>query len=146
MPFTPTLFLLSVCRSADRFRRIVLLLVLAALLPVARAAASAKRSYQLAAGDATQTLRQFAEQSGEQVVYLVTKVRGVTTNPVRGEFTAREVLERMLANTTLSIVQDPKTGALLVQRTDNGTRPPPARPETPPKEPSKPVPSQPMQT
>lgn len=146
MPFTSTSYLLSVCRSVDRFRRLVILLTLAALLPAGRAAAPAgKRSYQLAGGDAATTLRQFVEQSGEQIVYLVPRVRGVTTNPVTGEFTAREVLERMLANTALVIVQDEKTGALLVQRAPNGTRPPSAPPGAPPKSPPKPTSASPMQ-
>jgi iron complex outermembrane receptor protein len=115
-PFTVPL-LLRVCRSCDVLRRLVVLLVVAALVPAARpAAAAAKRTFALSAGDAAVTLRQFAEQSGEQVIYVVPKVRGVKTNPVHGEFTAREVLERMLANTELVIVQDRKTGAWLVQR------------------------------
>jgi outer membrane receptor for ferric coprogen and ferric-rhodotorulic acid len=126
---TVTPFILRVCRSADRLRRFILLLVLAALLPAARAAeAAAKRHYDLAAGDAATTLRQFVEQSGEQVIYLVTKVRGVKTNPVKGEFTAREVLDRMVSNTGLVVVRDEKTGALLVNRAATAEQPasPPA--------------------
>ncbi|HUR59917.1 MAG TPA: TonB-dependent receptor plug domain-containing protein [Opitutaceae bacterium] len=147
MLFTSASHLLNVCRSVDRFRRLVILLVLAALVPVARAATPAgRRSYQLAGGDAATTLRQFVEQSGEQVVYLVPKVRGVTTNPVTGEFTAREVLERMLAHTALIIVEDQKTGALLVQRATNGTRPPAVPPAAPPKTAAKPSSTSTMQT
>src|SRR5688572_3217188 len=102
---TSTSFLFRMCRSVDAVRRVVILLVLAAVLPTTRAAGiAAKRHYELSAGDAAATLRQFVEQSGEQVVYLVPKVRGVTTNPVKGEYTAREVIDRMVANTELIVV------------------------------------------
>ena len=47
------------------------------------------------------TLKRFLNQSGGQVVYLVDSVRGVATKPVRGRFTAREALQRMLAGTPL---------------------------------------------
>lgn len=121
---TITPYFLRVCRSVDALRRLVLLLVIAALLPVARAASSAaasgKRNYEVAAGDAATTLRQFVEQSGEQVIYLVPKVRGVKTNPVKGEFTAREVADQMVANTGLIVIEDAKTGALMIQRKEFG--------------------------
>ncbi|MFA5263392.1 MAG: TonB-dependent receptor plug domain-containing protein, partial [Opitutaceae bacterium] len=95
---------------------------LVAVLPAAAAAKDnevAKRSYDLPAGDASATLAQFVEQSGEQVVYLVNKVRGVQTNAVKGEMTAREALGRMTAGTTLVVVQDEKTGALTVKRDED---------------------------
>ncbi len=114
-------YVLRVYRSVDTLRRLLLFLVLTALVPGARAAA-AKRNYEVAAGDAAATLRQFAEQSGEQVIYVVPKVRGVRTHAVKGEFAAREVLQRMLANTGLVVVEDRETGALLVNR----DAPPPA--------------------
>ncbi|MBI5380313.1 MAG: hypothetical protein HZA31_00270 [Opitutae bacterium] len=47
-------------------------------------------------------------------MYIVNKVQGVPTNAVKGELTAREALERMLAGTTLKIVEDGRTGALAV--------------------------------
>lgn len=121
---TLTPYLIRVCRSVDALRRLVILLVLAALVPVLRAGAvgspAAKRSYNIAAGDAATTLRQFVEQSGEQVVYLVPKVRGVTTNPVKGQFTSREVIERMLKNTPLVVLQDARSGAITITRDRGG--------------------------
>ncbi|MEO6568302.1 MAG: TonB-dependent receptor, partial [Opitutaceae bacterium] len=105
------------CRSVDAVRRLIVLLVLAALGSVVRAAASDPyRDFHLPAGDAATTLRQFVEQSGEQLLFLVPKVRGVQTNPVEGSFTAREALQRMVANTGLAIVPDEKSGALLINR------------------------------
>jgi len=75
-----------------------------------------KRRYQLEAGDAATTLKQFVEQSGQQVIFVVPTVRGVTTNPVSGEFTAREALERMVEKTKLLIFEDPQSGALTLNR------------------------------
>ncbi len=125
---TQTSFFLRVCCSVDVLRRVVVLLVLAALAAAAGAAVpAAKRHYALAGGDAATTLRQFVEQSGEEVFYVVTTVRGVRTNPVKGEFSAREVIERMVANTGLVVVRDQKTGAMTV-----GRAPRPAPPAPPP--------------
>lgn len=84
----------------------------------ASAADAAKKSFDLPAADAAQTLKAFSEQSGEQIVYPVERVRGVRTNPVQGEFTAREALDLMLADTGLSVVQDERTGAFAVRRNE----------------------------
>lgn len=94
------------------------LLVLLSLVLVCglRAADPAPRTFNVPEGDAATTLPQFIEQSGEQLVYLVDQVRGVRTNAVRGELTARSALERMLAGTPLVAVQDDKTKALVVNR------------------------------
>jgi hypothetical protein len=98
---------------------LVILTVIAALASSLRAAPS-KRVYNIEAGDAAQTLRQFVDQSGEQVIYVVPKVRGVRTNSVRGEYTVREVLQHLLERTTLVVVQDEKTGALIINRVAPG--------------------------
>jgi outer membrane receptor protein involved in Fe transport len=128
-------FFVRVSRCLDAFCRAALLLALVGVVAAAQtASAPSKRLFQLATGDASVTLRQFAEQSGEQVIFLVPKVKGVTTNPIRGEFTARDALDRMVANTELTVVQDNKTGALMVQRTPKRPSPttPPAQQTTPP--------------
>lgn len=134
MPQTVTPFLLRVSHSVDALRRVVILLVLAALASAAWAATpAAKRHYELTSGDAATTLRQFVEQSGEEIIYIVPRVRGVKTHAVKGSFTAREVLERMLANTVLVVVQDKKTGALMIQpaNTDAPNSPPGPPPHSP---------------
>jgi len=136
MPQNLTPFLLRVCRSVDALRRVILLLVLAALsAPAHGATPSSTRPYAVGEGDAAHTLRQFVEQSGEQVVYVVTKVRGVKTNPVRGQFTARDALNRLVAGTHLVVVEDQKTGALLV----NFVAPENASPPKPKPEPANPT-------
>ena len=75
-----------------------------------------RMTYDLPTGDATQTLRRFAEISGKQVFYMVDVVRGVTTNPVRGELSPREALERMVERTPLGITVDPASEALMIYR------------------------------
>jgi iron complex outermembrane receptor protein len=86
---------------------------LAAIAAVA--AEPAVRTFQLPAGEAEQTLRQFVEQAGQEVVYWVDRVRGVQTNPVSGEMTAAAALEKMLAETGLSLSRDETSGALTIQ-------------------------------
>jgi iron complex outermembrane recepter protein len=93
-------------------------LVLAPLTALA-GADEALKQYDIPAGDAATTLRQFVEQSGEQVFFFVNKVRGLATVEVRGEFTARAALDRMLAGTALYAVEDDKTHALIINRVDS---------------------------
>jgi iron complex outermembrane receptor protein len=96
----------------------------------AEAAEEAKKAYHITAGDATETLKRFAQQSGREIVYPVEQVRGVQTRAVQGEFTAVEALTRMLAGTDLQLVQDKQTGALSVTRRAPAEKPGPA-PDTP---------------
>ena len=90
--------------------------VLAAAAPLGAATVEAKRSFDLPRGDAATTLRQFAATAGRSLVFVTDKVRGETTNAVRGDFTPREALERMLAGSALEAAQDAATGALVVSR------------------------------
>src|SRR5436309_94431 len=91
-----------------RASRLVLFLTAALALAFASVAPAAekKRRFDLPAGEAVTALKQFSEQSGEQIVYPIAQVRRVRTNAVRGELTPREALERMLAGTELRVVQD----------------------------------------
>ena len=93
------------------------LLLLALALVPAIAASLPRRAFGIEAGDATVTLRQFVAQSGEQVVYFVDSVRGVRTNPLRGEFTVRDALDHLLAKTVLVAFEDEATGAWVIKRT-----------------------------
>jgi outer membrane receptor protein involved in Fe transport len=118
----PTLILRLTTRTASHLRMAGLLAVFAL---AASAAEAVKKNYHVPAGDAASTLKQFTEQSGEQVVYLVNQVRGVATKPVKGELTARAALDRMLDGTGLVVFQDEKTGALTVRKgaaDPNGSR------------------------
>ena len=110
----------------------------AAVLAVsAWASDAAKRAYDLPAGDAAVTLRQLSEASRREILFAAEVVRGVTTNPVRGELTALEAGQRLLAGTPLVVLQDDKTGALAVRRSDQaaaaaGASAPGAAPEAGP--------------
>ena len=80
------------------------------------AAPAEKRTFNLPRGDAAVTLKQFAAAAGTPIVYLVDRVRGVTTHAVSGDFAPRDALDRMLAGTALEAAQDAATGALVVSR------------------------------
>jgi iron complex outermembrane receptor protein len=82
----------------------------------ARGADAVKQSFDLPAGEAASTLRQLSETARKEILFSAEIVRGVKTNPVRGEFTPLEAGNRMLAGTQLYALQDERTGALAVRR------------------------------
>lgn len=89
-------------------------LTLACLLP-ARAEETVK-AFDVPAGAAVDTLKQAAQQAGKEIMFPAETVRGVQTAAVKGEFTPLAAFNRMLAGTTLVVVQDQKTGAFAVSR------------------------------
>ena len=101
--------------------------VMVAVAPLGAATVEAKRSFDLPRGDAATTLRQFAASAGRSLVFVTDKVRGETTNSIRGEFTPREALDRMLAGSALEVAQDTATGALVVSRKRVAEVTPPAK-------------------
>lgn len=88
----------------------------ALLFLTAHAAQETRKSYNLPAGDAVSTLKQFSEASGRETLFAADAVRGVHTAAIKGEFTPKEALDAMLEGTGLQVVQDEKTGALAVKR------------------------------
>lgn len=97
-------------------RRIASVCFVGLILTVAGFAADGvKRNFSVPADEATRALKQFAAQSGEQLLYSPDDVAKVKTLAVEGEFTPREALEKMLAGTPLVVVQDKATGALAVR-------------------------------
>lgn len=108
----------------------------AAVTFAAAPAASARVNFDLPAADATVSLKLFAEQSGQEIVYPPDAVKGVRTNPVRGSLTARAAIDALVAGTPLAVVES-KSGALAVNRTPapNAPKavaaPSPVRPEKP---------------
>jgi len=82
----------------------------------AAGADGARKKFDLLAGDAAVTLQAFSRQSGEEIIYPVEQVRGIRTNGVSGELSARSALDRMLDGTGLMAVQDEKTGAFAVRQ------------------------------
>src|SRR5947207_959160 len=80
-------------------------------LDVSAAAPVAQKQFNVPGGDASTTLKQFAAQSAEPIVYMVDNVRGEKTNAISGNLTPRAALEQMLEGTGLTPSQDPATGA-----------------------------------
>ncbi|MDB6170058.1 MAG: hypothetical protein JWM88_2922 [Verrucomicrobia bacterium] len=86
------------------------------LVSVVSAADQTLKSFDLPADAAERSLRLFSAQSGVQVIFPTDTVRGVTTQSVKGDMTAREALDRMLAGTVLVGTQNEKTGLLTIRR------------------------------
>jgi len=107
--------LLSSFRRASRRTHQLVCLALVASASLL-AAEPGKRTFRIEAGDAATTLRQFAAQAAEQVVFPAEVVRGIMTQAIQGEFTPRQALVRMTTGTALVVVQDDKTGALSVRK------------------------------
>jgi len=86
-------------------------------LPLSAAADNEpKRTYDLPSADAASALKEFSAQSGRGVIAPTPAVRGVRTNSVRGELTASEALEQMLAGTGLVGSLDAKSGTFAVRK------------------------------
>jgi hypothetical protein len=90
--------------------------------PTARGADAPRKTFDLPAEVAESSLRKFSEQSGTEVVFATSTAGRVRTNEVKGSFTPREALDRMVAGTGLIVEQDARTGALMVARDPNGQR------------------------
>jgi outer membrane receptor protein involved in Fe transport len=108
-------FTFSPFRVARLFGAAALLLTLWTAL-TASAADDAKKSFNVPAGAAAQTLKQFATQASREIVFAPDTVSGVTTRAVEGEFTPSAALEQMLSGTGLVAAQEPKTGAFAVRK------------------------------
>lgn len=86
-------------------------------LPILLASEKSKRRYDIPAGDASETLAEFVNQSSEQILYLVDRVRGYKTKAVNGTYSSEEALAFMLEGSQLSFVADEATGAMMVRMT-----------------------------
>lgn len=105
-------------------------------VPAGAAPPERRRAFDLPAGEAAETLKLFAGQAQREILFPVEGVAGVRTHAVKGRFLPRAALDRMLARTGLVVVEDPRTGALMVNR---AARPPSSPPTSvPPKQASDP--------
>jgi len=87
-------------------------------LPLLFAAeAQSKKSFNIAAGEVVAALRQFATQSGAQVIFPEDAIEGTTTPAVKGAFTPVEAIERLLSGTNLKAARDQESGSFAVSRT-----------------------------
>lgn len=91
------------------------------------AAETVRRTFSIPAGDAKVTLKQFAVQSREQLLYSPDDVRGVQTQAILGDHAPLVALEQMLEGTSLRARQDIKTKAISIVAKP-GSRDPPAGP------------------
>jgi len=80
------------------------------------AAQTSTKSFDLPAGAAEKTLRQFSAQSGLPVLFPTEITKGVRTKAVQGNLPPREALDRMLAGTVLTVIRDKKPDAFTIQR------------------------------
>lgn len=102
--------------SAASFRRALALVLLVIGFALPGFAAESARNFDVPAGDAAQTLKQFAAQAAREIVFAPSAVAGAKTNAVKGELTPREALDQMLVESGLVATQDAKTGAFAVRR------------------------------
>lgn len=77
---------------------------------------SATRTFDVPAGDAHITLKQFAQQARLELLYSAREIEGTRTNPIKGDFTPREALSKMLNGTKLIATPGRNRGAVAVTR------------------------------
>lgn len=113
----PTICIVSAASSrGPRCGRVVLTAFSLLALSLFGFAQPSKTVFDIPIGDALNTLAQFSDQSGVQLLYAADQVEGVKTGAVKGEFTPLEALNRMLANSDLSALRDENSGALSITR------------------------------
>jgi hypothetical protein len=97
-----------------RTASILFLFVLLQSFAAVFAAEDTLAAFDLPAGNAAETLKQFAEQAKREIMFPAETVLGVRTNAIQGKFSPRVALNQMLAETGLAVVEDAKTGAMMV--------------------------------
>lgn len=80
------------------------------------AAPANRKSFDIPAGAALSTLKQFTAQSGGQLLYSADAVEDVRTAAVKGQFTPLEALHRMFVGTELTVVHNERDGGLTIRR------------------------------
>lgn len=106
--------------STSFFRSLVALaaamVVWAAAAGRAAEVAEPARAFDIPAGPADAALRQFADQSGLEVLYATDITVGVRTNAVKGRMTPGAAIAQLLAGTRLTAVRSGRDGVLRVAR------------------------------
>lgn len=74
------------------------------------------RSFDIPAAEAQVALKKFAQQSGLELLYSTREIVGITTNAVKGVFTAQEALHHLLDGTKLIATPGRNRGAVAVTR------------------------------
>ena len=84
-------------------------------------AAEVRIAFDVPSGEARDTLKKFAQQASREIVF--SPVGAIQTQAVKGQFTVREALDRLLAGTDLTAFEDAKTGGVVVRRGDDPNAP-----------------------
>src|SRR5262245_1377132 len=72
------------------------------------------------AGDLAAALKMVSRQAGVNLVFTADEMKGMKTRGVSGSFTARQAVEKLLEGTSLKLLTDEKTGAMLIAQPDAG--------------------------
>jgi len=116
----PPVSLTAVHRACVALRGWVCLLAtvaaVAGLRPagLARDDSAMKMAFDLPADDAARSLKRFSARSGLEVLYVSEVAANVRTNAVKGDYTLREAIDRLLAGTKLAAKQAEKDGAMTI--------------------------------
>jgi hypothetical protein len=92
------------------------LAMLVAALDGAEDTLDLRRTFDIPAGSAEKTFKQFAAQAGGQLAYATDLVQGIRTNAIRGEYPPFAALEKMIAGTPLIVVRDGRPDAFAIRR------------------------------
>lgn len=93
-----------------------LLLLASSLAPRLIAAEPVRIAFDIPAAPAENSLKRFSAQSGLDVLFVTDVAEKVQTNSVKGRFTAREAMDRLLAGTLLVADQEERTGAMKISQ------------------------------
>ncbi len=85
--------------------------------------------FDIAEGEASETLRQFAMQSHQSLIYTIEDVKGVVTRRLSGKMEPSEALKLMLQDTSLGFIQD-ASGAYAILRKDDAETTPSRNPQS----------------
>jgi outer membrane receptor protein involved in Fe transport len=117
---TSNLRSINFVRSAHKLPRLVrsalIVFGLASLLSAVEPDGT-KKHYDIPASTALEAIKAFSEQSGADVLYSAADLAAIKTNPVKGDFTASEALDRLIAGTPLIATWDSITGGFAIKRT-----------------------------
>ncbi len=86
-----------------------------------------KIEFNVPAAAADVALRQFATQSGAEILFATRAVSAARANELRGQFTLREGMALLLAGSGLEAQQDPRSGTWTVSTLPNVDRAAPAK-------------------
>jgi iron complex outermembrane receptor protein len=77
---------------------------------------TARKAFDIPAGEAARAFKQFSVQSGAQVIFPEDAIDGAKTNALKGAFTPAEAMDRLLSGTKLRAAHDRQSGSFAVSR------------------------------